>query len=111
MRDRLTKLRVDEVVLFVHIDGARLGPRLKLLPVNALVRGGIGNGNQGGRRPLKGDEADVAKTHDGLPEKVDTMLRMKAVHFFLLRCEVGVVVVCVHVLVKTFLAAFSDQVC
>ena len=75
------------------------------------MRGGIGNGNQVVRRPLKGYEADVAQTHDGLPEEVDAMLGMKAIHFLLGRCEVGVVVVRVHVLVKTFLAVVSGQIC
>lgn len=56
-----------------HVDGALLGPAVEDVPPDALVGGGVGDGDALLRMPLEGDQADVAVAHGALAEEVDAV--------------------------------------
>ena len=68
-----TFLGVNKPSRLHHVDCSSLGPFVDFIPFHTLVSGGIGYGDQAVRRPLEGDEANIAVTHGCLTKKVEAV--------------------------------------
>jgi hypothetical protein len=65
--------RVDQPAGLHHIDGPRPGPLVDLLPVLALVRGGVGDGDERCWGPLEGNDTNVGVAYGCLSEEVEAV--------------------------------------
>ena len=57
-----------------HVDGSVLRPPIQMVPIDALVGCGVGNGDSVGGAPFKSDQADVAVAHGALAQEIEAML-------------------------------------
>lgn len=102
--EQLTHTRVHQPPRLHHVHRPCLGPLVQPVPIDALMLCCIGHWDPTVVVPLERNEPDVAVAHGRLPEEVDTVLVVDAVHLQLVGAESGKVVVWVHELMDALQA-------